>query len=209
MQEYQYTAKIYDPLLSPFVRPIRIRIIALIKHYGYRSILDVCCGTGDQLKLLKQHGIDGQGIDLSEAMLEVAGQGEHKADCSYQDATRIQHEESQFDLTMTTFALHEKNHDAARKIVEEMLRVTSEGGNVLIVDYELSEKTSMLSRKLIYLIEWIAGGEHYRNFKDYIALGGLPGLLSGIPLQEVKRYYFGQHGIVLLLLRKGKSINPS
>ncbi len=204
MQEYQYSAKFYDPLLAPFIRPIRHRIITLIKHYRYKSILDVCCGTGDQLKLLKEHGFDAEGIDISDAMLSVAKRGKHKADCKNQDATDMDYKDTKFDLTMTAFALHEKSHISARKIVKEMLRVTSETGDILIVDYELSDKTSTLSKKLIYLIEWIAGGEHYQNFKDYIGKGGLPALLSNTSLTEVKRYYFGQHGIVLVLLRKQK-----
>ena len=202
MEEYKYSAKFYDPLLSPFIRPIRDKVIALVKRYHYGSILDVCCGTGDQLKLLKQHGFEGEGIDLSDAMLSVAGKGEHKADCIRQDATQMHYEDARFDLVMTAFSLHEKSHTSARMIVEEMLRVTAEGGDILIVDYELSEKTSALSKILIYFIEWVAGGEHYRNFKSYVKKGGLPELLSGITLTEVKRHYFGQYGIVLLLLRK-------
>lgn len=202
MEEYQYTAKVYDPILFPFIRPIRNKVISLVKQYRYLSILDVCCGTGDQLKLLKEHGFDGEGIDLSDAMLSIAGKGEHKADCIRQDATQMHYENARFDLVMTAFSLHEKSHTSARKIVEEMVRVTSEGGDILIVDYELSEKTSIFSKVLIYLIEWIAGGEHYRNFKSYIKKGGLPELLSGITLTEVQRYYFGQHGIVLILFHK-------
>ena len=204
MEEYQYSAKFYDGLLFLFIRPIRNKVIALVKQYRYRLILDVCCGTGDQLKLLKQHGFDGEGIDLSNAMLSVAGKGGHKADCIHQDATQMQYENAKFDLVMTAFSLHEKSHASARKIVEEMVRVTSEGGDILIVDYELSEKTSTLSKMLIYFIEWVAGGEHYQNFKSYIKKGGLPELLSGITLTEVERHYFGRHGILLLLLRKEK-----
>ena len=204
MKEYEYSAKFYDPLLFPFIRPIRNKVIAVVKKYHYRSILDVCCGTGDQLKLLKAHGFDGEGIDLSEAMLSVAGKGEHKVNCIHQDATQMHYEDAKFDLVMTAFSLHEKSHASARKIVEEMVRVTSEGGDILIVDYELSDKTSALSKMLIYFIEWLAGGEHYKNFKSFVEKGGLPELLSGITLTEVERHYFGQHGIVLLLLRKEK-----
>lgn len=204
MQEYQYSAKFYDPLLFPFIRPIRNKVITLVKQYHYRSILDVCCGTGDQLKLLKQHGFDGKGIDLSDAMLSIARNGENKADCIRQDATQMHYENAKFDLVMTAFSLHEKSHASAYKIVKEMVRVTSEGGDILIVDYELSKKTSALSKVLIYFIEWLAGGEHYRNFKSYIKKGGLPELLSGITLTEVERHYFGQYGIVLLLLRREK-----
>jgi len=202
MQEYQYSAKIYDRLLSPFIGPIRRRVLALVKKHKYSVILDVCCGTGDQLKLLKAHGIVGEGVDLSDAMLKVAWTGEYRADCMKQDATEMGYEDAKFDLVMTAFALHEKKHDSARKIVEEMVRVTKEGGDILIVDYELSEKTSLFSKWMIYFIEWFAGGKHYRNFRAYIEKGGLPELLSGIELYELERYYFGEHGIVLVLYRK-------
>jgi demethylmenaquinone methyltransferase/2-methoxy-6-polyprenyl-1,4-benzoquinol methylase len=203
MQEYQYSAKIYDPLLSPFMKPIRRRVSALVKKYKYASILDVCCGTGDQLKLLKRDGFDGLGVDLSDAMLEVSKAGEYPADCMKQDAAEMAFDEGSFDLVMTSFALHEKEHSTARKIVEEMVRVTKEGGEILIVDYELSEKTSLFSKWMIYFIEWLAGGEHYRNFRSYIEKGGLPALLSGTGISEKKRYYFGQNGIVLVLYSKG------
>jgi len=202
VEEYRYTARIYDRLLGPFIKPIRRRVLSLVKKYKYTSILDVCCGTGDQLKLLGKHGFYGEGIDLSAAMLEVAGIGEHKANCIQQDATQMHYEDDKFDLVMTAFALHEKDHSSARNIIEEMVRVTKEGGDILIVDYELSEKTSPFSKWMIYFIEWIAGGEHYRNFKSYIKKGGLPELLSGIELREIERHYFGRHGIVLVLYRK-------
>jgi len=202
MEEYQQSAKYYDAVLSPFIRPIRRRVLQLIKKYRYRSILDVCCGTGDQLKLLKQHGFEAEGIDLSDAMLEVAGKGTVKADCARQDATQMQYDAERFELVMTAFALHEKEPDAARRIVEEMVRVAKEGGDLLIVDYELSEKTSLLSKTMIYFIEWLAGGTHYRNFLDYLDRGGLPGLLHGLRLTEIERHYFARHGVVLLLLKK-------
>jgi demethylmenaquinone methyltransferase/2-methoxy-6-polyprenyl-1,4-benzoquinol methylase len=202
MEEYQYSARFYDRLLYPFMRSIRLRVIKVVKKYKYKTILDVCCGTGDQLKLLQVHGFDGEGIDISDAMLSIAKKGEVKANCKHQDAAKMHYEDTKFELVMTTFALHEKEHDTAQKIVEEMVRVTAKGGDILIVDYELSEQTSTLSKTLIYFIEWLAGGEHYKNFKSYIKKGGLPELLSKISLTEIERHYFGQQGIVLLLLRR-------
>ena len=159
--------------------------------------------------MLKMHGVEAKGIDLSEAMLAVANQGEHKADCALQDATQTGYGDRTFDLVTTTFALHEKRHGTARRIVEEMVRLTAEGGDILIVDYELSERTSLLSKAMIYLIERFAGGEHYRNFKEYLRRGGLSALLCDTPLTETERHYFGKNGIVLLLLRKEPSNNQT
>ena len=201
MEDYKY-AKLYDPLLYPFIQPIRRYISHFVKQRKYARVLDVCCGTGDQLKMLAKAGIEGEGVDLSDAMLAVAAKGELPAKCFKEDASNMHYEDASFDLVMTTFALHEKSPEVARKIVEEMVRVTKEGGEMLIVDYELSEKTSFLSKKLIWFIEWLAGKEHYANFQKYLAMGGLPVLLENLPLKEVKRHYFGQQGIVLVVLKK-------
>jgi len=202
MPEYHYSARFYDAVLSPFITPIRRRVVSLVRKQRYGRILDVCCGTGDQLKFLKRYGFEGEGVDLSDAMLAVAHSGEDPANCIHEDATQMHYGAERFDMVMTAFALHEKPHTIARKIVEEMYRVTAEDGDMLIVDYEISEKTSRFSKMMITLIERIAGGEHYQNFKSYNQRGGLPALLMDIPVTEVERHYFSQHGVVLVLFRK-------
>ncbi len=200
MEEYKYTSKVYDILLYPFVRTIRNKVINVIKHRGYKSILDVCCGTGDQMKLLKSNGIDSEGIDISLDMLKVAANGKIKANCRFENATNTSYDDSQFELVMTSFALHEKDHATAKQILKEMVRVSNK--DLLIVDYELGTKTSFISKWLIYFIEWIAGKEHYLNFKSYINLGGLDGLLNDIKFDTIEKHYFSDGGVVLVLLRK-------
>ncbi len=202
IKEYQFSARFYDPLLSPLIRPIRQRIVTIAKRRKYRKILDVCCGTGEQLKMLESAGFAGLGIDLSEAMLAVAKKGNPSADCQSQDATQIAFDAGSFDLVTTTFALHEKARASAEKIVSEMVRLVRDGGDMIIVDYEIGPETSWGSKAAIFLIERFAGGEHYRNFRDYLRYGGLYALLEGLPLEERRRYYFAKHGIVLVVLRK-------
>ena len=200
MEEYKYTSKVYDILLYPFVHTIRNKIVDVIKCYKYNSILDVCCGTGDQMKLLKRNGINSEGIDISHDMLNVAQTGKIKVKCRYENAANTSYDDGQFELVMTSFALHEKDNVTAKQIIKEMIRISNK--DLLIVDYELSKKTSLISKWLIYSIEWIAGKEHYRNFKSYINLGGLDGLLHNIKFDTIEKHYFGSGGVVLVVLRK-------
>jgi len=200
MEEYKYTSKFYDILLYPFVRTIRNKVVDVIKRHKYNTILDVCCGTGDQIKLLKQHGIDSEGIDISSDMLSVAANGKIKAKCRLENAADTSYDDNQFELVMASFALHEKDHAIAKQILKEMVRVSNK--SLLIVDYELGKKTSFISKWLIYLIEWIAGKEHYLNFKSYINLGGLDGLLNDIKFDTIEKHYFGDGGVVLIVLSK-------
>jgi len=178
------TAKIYDPLLHIFIHSLRLKVLKIIKENKYENILDVCCGTGNQLKILQKHGIPATGIDFSKEMLEVAKSGD--THCLEQNAESIEFNENTFDMVMTTFALHEKSNESARKILNEMIRVSKKGGHLMIVDYALPKSVFNISRKAVDFIEYLAGKEHYDFYKKYTQSGGLNYLLKELPLKEVK-----------------------
>jgi len=201
--EYK-SAKYYDKFLHLFVWRIRKRILKIVKKNQYKKILDVCCGTGNQLKVLKKHGIDGTGVDLSKAMLEVAESGKIKVKCFEQDAEKINFSNESFDMTMTTFALHEKSNSSAKIILNEMIRLTKINGHLIIVDFSIDSNTFFLARKGIELIESHAGDDHYKHYKEYVADNGLDTLLKGSPLKEIENHYFAFKGVVLKVLEKTK-----
>jgi demethylmenaquinone methyltransferase/2-methoxy-6-polyprenyl-1,4-benzoquinol methylase len=204
MKDEYKSAKYYDKFLHLFVRHIRKRILNIVKKNQYEKILDVCCGTGNQLKILKKHGIDGTGIDLSKAMLEIAESGKIKVNCFEQDAENISFSDGSFDMTMTTFALHEKSNSSAKMILSEMIRLTKKNGHLIIVDFSIDRNTFFLARKGISFIESRAGDDHYKHYKDYVASNGLDTLLQGSPLKEVEKHYFAFNGVVLKVLQKIK-----
>lgn len=202
MENEYKSAKYYDKFLHLFVRRIRKKVLQIVKKNQYNKILDVCCGTGNQLKLLKKHGIDGTGIDLSKVMLEVAESGKIKVKCFEQDAENINFSNESFDMTMTTFALHEKSHSSAKKILNEMIRLTKKNGHLIIVDFSINDRTSYIAKKGISFIESRAGDDHYINYKDYITSNGLDTLLDNLPVKEIEKYYFALNGVVLKVLQK-------
>jgi len=54
MDDYSdFIAKIYDPLLSRALKQIRIAVMNKFSNIR-TTILDLCCGTGDQLKLFSK-----------------------------------------------------------------------------------------------------------------------------------------------------------
>jgi demethylmenaquinone methyltransferase/2-methoxy-6-polyprenyl-1,4-benzoquinol methylase len=200
MSEYS-VAPLYDLLLFPFVFKLRRRILRICLDRGYESVLDVCCGTGNQLKILKRHGFNAQGVDLSPEMLEVSKKGKHAPPCRLEDARRMTFPDNSFPMAMTTFALHEKERDVSLAILSEMQRVVKPEGDLLLVDFHFTEKTSPLSRKVITMIEGSAGEEHYANFQAYTASGGLPELVRGLPLEQTSLEIAGMGGIGLFLFR--------
>ena len=202
MQDEYSSAKYYDRFLHLFVWRIRRKILQIVKKNQYDKILDVCCGTGNQLKLLKKHGIDGTGVDLSKAMLEIADSGNIKVNCLEQDAENINFKDESFDMTMTTFALHEKSNSSARKILNEMIRLTKKNGHVILVDFSINKQTSYLAKKGISFIESRTGDDHYKYYKEYVASNGLGTLLGDTPLRKVEDHSFALNGVALKVLQK-------
>ena len=209
MSNYRLIAPFYDLLLSPFLADIRRHIAAIVKESSPKKILDVCCGTGDQLRILKEEGFNVMGIDLSDAMLKIAAKGADPPDCRLQDAANMNFPDNAFDFAIITLALHEMPWANAEKILVEVHRVLSPGGKLLIVDYDLSERSGGSARRIIRLIEFIAGGDHYRNFKYYNSRGGLEKLVDKKRFVSIKDKHRASKSIILRLMQKQKQENKT
>jgi len=156
-------ARLYDILLYPFLNKIRKKIAKLILQLNPKSVIDICCGTGNQLKFLKNSNIKLTGIDNSLAMLKVS----QDIDCYEQDAKNIQFPDKSFDLALIQLALHEKPFDDQKKIINESFRILKNNGHLIIVDYEINKKSKIISKFFINIIEFLAGKKHYKNFKQF------------------------------------------
>lgn len=202
-EDYDFSASIYDPVLYLALKPIRLAVMDEIWQYKDSSILDLCCGTGNQLKLLSKNGFEHlHCLDLSKAMLKEAEKGGHSIEIYVEDATKTSFDDALFDIVMISFAIHEKDRDTQEKLIEEAHRLVKEEGFILIVDYAFDAKTTKFGKMGIDLIERIAGGEHYRNFMGYIENDGLESLLKAdkFELLEDKRRIF--NGVTISRYRK-------
>jgi demethylmenaquinone methyltransferase/2-methoxy-6-polyprenyl-1,4-benzoquinol methylase len=185
-------ARAYDLLLGPFLRPVRRAVVAAVQELPVRSIVDFCCGTGDQLEHLQRAGYDQTvGVDLAPEMLRQARRGTPPLRCSLQDATRTDLPTAGFDLGLVSLALHEKPRETAQAMLAELRRVVKPDGYLLLVDYCHDERTSILGRLGTTLAEFLAGGDHYRNFRAYLAAGGLDGLTRELELVRERPLLFG------------------
>ncbi len=190
MDYSQKVAEKYDKFLYPALHRIRKKMVEIIKKYKAGTIVDLCCGTGNQLKYLKEAQIGSAvGVDLSENMLKQAQ--EYNVDCVLEDATQTHFDDKSFDFGMTSFALHEKSLDTAKKIISEARRLIKDKGHFAVVDYCFDKKTYFPGRWGSIAVEKMAGGEHYANFKEYIKVGGLDYLMKDFKYIEEIRFLFG------------------
>ena len=202
MKDYVFIAPFYDCLLSPFIRSIRRDVLETVLRLQPENVLDVACGTGDQLRLLAENSIAAVGVDMSEAMLKICRKTNPVADCLLQDATQMAFQNERFDLAMISFALHETGWKSASGILEEIHRVLKPSGHLLVVDYANSQETPFYVRQTIRMIEFMAGRRHFRNFCTYRLKGGLTTLIGKNRFRLVASTYRASRSIAIQLFQR-------
>ena len=173
------------------------------------SVLDVGCGTGMLLELYQNEKCNTFGIDPSPSMLDVAkSRLKGRADLRQGDASDLPFNDQTFDLITTTMALHEMTSGVQSLVIEEIKRTLKEDGRFLIIDYHPGTDRSLkgwLTQKLFYSIEWMAGGDHFANFREFMKNSGLPalGAAHGLIVEKQKIIRDGNLGLFLLRSESG------
>jgi demethylmenaquinone methyltransferase/2-methoxy-6-polyprenyl-1,4-benzoquinol methylase len=202
MDTYKHIAPYYNFLLKPFLQSIRRDVLKIVLGLKPGLVLDVACGTGEQLHALAAHNIKVIGIDLSEPMLRQCRQANPPATCLLQDGTAMAFQPASFDLVMISFALHETSWSAAVAMLDEMYRVLKPGGYLLVVDYADFNIIRGHVRLSIRTIEFLAGRRHYRNFHHYLKKGGLKALVDTNRFSLRKSHQHASGAIALRLYER-------
>jgi ubiquinone/menaquinone biosynthesis C-methylase UbiE len=198
--EYELTSQLYDPFLFFFLRGVRHRVTRLLSPFRDRPVLDLCCGTGAQLKLLARAGHTNlTGVDLDPHMLAVARRGGHGFTLLERDATATGLPAGSFDAVILSLAIHEKPPATRAALLAEAHRLLSPGGVLLVVDFHFDDHTWRAAAFAITVVERLAGREHFRNFRDFRRRGGLDPLIApdrwrplcDVPAPEPERVLFG------------------
>jgi ubiquinone/menaquinone biosynthesis C-methylase UbiE len=175
---YRRIARHYDRLLEPLNSSLRSIAMGLVTVAEGTSVLDVGCGTGVHLEAFADAGARCVGLDLSPSMLDVARRrlGD-RVELHLGDATSLSFADASFDLVISSLFLHELDPDARRAALAEMVRVTAPTGRIVITDYRSGRLRwkGWALRLASTATERVAGAEHFRNWRRYLADGALPG----------------------------------
>jgi len=180
--EYKNTAFIYDLLLSRGLASIRRDICTYLRRKNATNILDICCGTGEQLRLLSNDNMQLTGVDISPAMLSKA-RATSPSSIHYleTDATNLSLKDNGYDGIIISFALHEKSATHHEAIFHEACRLLKNTGHIIIADFctPTTVYTSQIVGKLLIpIIERAAGLNHYQNYRYWMEQGALEGFLQ-------------------------------
>lgn len=170
-------APMYDFIVIPLAG-LREKVVSFAGAADGARILDVATGTGEQAFAFARQGYEVIGIDLSEAMLNIAHQKNKYGNVKFEvaDATTLRFPSNSFDVVCVSFALHDMPLFIREKVLKEMVRVTKPKGTIVIVDYDLPRNP--IGRALIYHLITLYEGEYYKQFiaSDLEALLGKTGI---------------------------------
>jgi ubiquinone/menaquinone biosynthesis C-methylase UbiE len=202
---YRRAARRYDQLFGRLNAGLRGLGLKMFPPREGMDVLDVGCGTGLQLVGYQQARCQVSGIDASPAMLAVARRrlGDNAA-LQLGDATRLPYRDQAFDLVLASTVLHEMSPAARAATLDQMRRVLRPGGRVLLTDFEagpVRPGRGWITKGIITASEAAAGRTHRRNYRHFIAHGGLPPLLNaqGFSVDQRRIVSGGAIGLYLAL----------
>jgi len=195
----------YSNLIDPLLKDLRAFVVKFIGIKEGDRVLDIGCGTGDQVFYYAKTGAIVAGIDLNPEMIEIAMKGQKRYGFNnvyFQgaDAVDLPFEDSIFDVASISLSLHEIARDGRDKIISEMKRVTKKDGSLIFIDFSVPMPPIVVSY-LIKAVEYFAGKNHNENFKNYFQKGGLPILLERNKLKEEKIDYL-KDGLLTIIKTK-------
>jgi len=164
---------IYQAFIDPILANLHSSVLLHVEPA--HRVLDVACGTGALALAIAGKARHVTGIDLSEEVIAVAQRmarrrGTGNVLFETRDAADLScYTSNEFDIAITSMAVHQFDASVAVKILAGMRRISR---RVIIIDYN-HQMPRGWRRSLAWGIERMAGGEHYRNFRVYTEKGGI------------------------------------
>lgn len=199
-KNHWYDGWFYDILIAPNQDHLFGQIKNLIDSQS--KIIDVGCGTGRLEFALANKCESVLGIDLSKKNIDRANiiLLQHPNDkISFQHSNLneiINKGKIHFDYAVLTYVIHEVDEEERINLLNEIAQVADK---IIIGDY-LVPKPKVFGSYFSGVIEFIAGAEHYRNYKSYMANGGIKFLADKAELtiiNEITNQPLTNHIVIL------------
>jgi ubiquinone/menaquinone biosynthesis C-methylase UbiE len=188
---YRNYAGIYDRLFDSMNKGLKLVGIRMFRPSKGMNILDVGCGTGSHLELYQRYKCNLFGIDLSPSMLEVAQERlGNSAQLELGNATEMSYQDDKFDLVISMLSLHEMSPETRSAVLSEIKRVLKSDGRILLIDFHPGPYEPLqgwVSKTIIFFSELAAGRKHFKNYRQFMATGGLATLLSQNQMKTEKQ----------------------
>ena len=195
-----YDGKFYDLIIAPN-QDNMFKIIKKLIESG-KNMLDAGCGTGRFSFSVSDTCNSVLGIDLSAKNILQADKllnKRRKENVSFEHMSLNElaaEYHRHFDYAVITYVIHEVDESERIKMLKDAALLAD---RIIIGDYMAPPPKGLWSI-LNKAVEFAAGKEHYRNFRNYIKNGGLNYIIarSGLNItKEIKNLPLTSHIIML------------
>lgn len=180
---------LYDILIETFLKRIKERVALFVSQNDLSPVLDICCGTGKQCHLIGNNGQKAIGLDIDSKMIEYAASKYPHLSFVCADASYIPFQKRSLRGIIISYALHDKPPEMRARMLLEAKKLLIPGGSIILVDFENPwNGLSRLGSFFTWIIERLAGGEHFKNRKQFLKQGGLEEFISQSKLVKVEKH---------------------
>ncbi len=177
-KNHWYDGWFYDNLIAPNQDRLFSEIKKIISPGS--SVIDVGCGTGRLAFQLEDKVSEIVGIDISQKNISIAN-----LNLKSNPSNRIKfihngikgfstNNGKKFDYAVITYVIHEMPPNEREEFLKNVAKISNK---IIIGDYLIPRQGGFWNL-LNELFEFAAGGDHYRNFKDFANNGGINSLIS-------------------------------
>jgi SAM-dependent methyltransferase len=195
-----YDGWFYDKIIAPNQDKLFGQIKNVIEPQS--TIIDVGCGTGRLAftvagKAKAVFGIDLSKRNIDRANLSLLQHPDIKISFQHSNLSDIiSNRNVHFDFAILTYVIHEINLEERVNLLVDLAQVSDK---IIVGDY-LVPRPKGFGGIISELIEFIAGKEHYRNYKSYMAGGGIYHLADKAELKvidEITNHPLLNHIVIL------------
>ena len=183
-KNHWYDGWFYDKIIAPN----QDRMFGEIRNFiePNSTVVDIGCGTGRFSFSVADKVSTVTGIDLSSKNITTANQTlqknpNNKISFLHTNLANLISQNHHFDYAVMTYVIHEVNPEDRISLLKEMAQIADK---IIVGDYLVPSGKGFWSL-LNEVVEFLAGKEHYYNFKDYVKKGGLQSLTAQADLRII------------------------
>lgn len=198
-------------MVEPWLRSIKKMIVQECLRLNLSRVLDVGCGTGTLVGILRKEGIQAVGLDPSPGMIRVSQKiSQDSLSLVRGRGERLPFSSGSFQGVVFSMVFHENPPSRRREILEEALRVLDSRGTLFILDYQKPPTASGQAARIIeFLVEWVVGGEHFRNYRLFMQEGALQAFLAHILPERIRWEPVFRGSMALAVYRPGNPFSSA